>query len=64
MIAVLHDVQQVRENFPDTLLLARKGVAWGPTSDVLTAENLLRARSMAEAWDESAAPCHRRGEAA
>lgn len=64
VIAVLHDIDQVRENFPETLLLARERIAWGPTSDVLTAENRLRARGMAEAWNESAAPCDRRGRVA
>src|SRR5205814_1854710 len=36
VIAVLHDLSQVRERFPETLLLAREGVAWGPTASVLT----------------------------
>ena len=44
-------------NFPDTLLLARGPVAWGKTADVLTAENLLEARRMCEAFDEGAAAC-------
>ncbi len=61
VIAVLHDMQQVREHFPETLLLAREGVGWGRTEDVLTGENMLRARSMAEAWDETAAPCEGQG---
>ncbi|MCC5808937.1 MAG: metal ABC transporter ATP-binding protein [Ectothiorhodospiraceae bacterium] len=64
VIAVLHDVAQVREHFPETLLLAREGIAWGRTGDVLTGENLLRARSMAEAWDERAAPCETPGRVA
>ncbi len=34
---------------------ARAG-AWGPAHDVLTAENLLRARRMCEAFDDSAMP--------
>ena len=38
-------------------LLARQAVAMGPTAEVLTAANRLRARQMAEAWDEAAAPC-------
>jgi len=32
-------------------------VAWGSTSEVLTAENLLEARRMCEAFDETAATC-------
>jgi len=49
VVAVLHDLDQVRAVFPDTLLLARGVVAWGPTADVLTPANLLLARGMAEA---------------
>lgn len=43
VIAVLHDLDQVREIFPSTLLLARRVVAWGSTSEVLDADNLARA---------------------
>lgn len=57
VIAVLHDLEQVRTHFPETLLLARSGVAWGQTAQVLTKDNLKRARQMAEAWDENALPC-------
>ena len=57
VIAVLHDDALVRTHFPNAMLLARELVAWGTTADVLTAANLARARSMAEAWDESAAMC-------
>ena len=39
------------------LLLARELVDCGPTARVLTSENLLRARAMAEAWDEHAGAC-------
>ena len=52
IIAVLHDFDQVRAIFPQTLLLARQAVGWGPTDTVLSATNLRRARAMAEAWDE------------
>ncbi len=55
VIAVLHDLDQVREHFDQALLLARHAVAWGPTAEVLSAENLLRARRQAESWDEKAA---------
>ena len=47
----------VRANFPETLLLARGPVAWGATAEVLTADNLLEARRMCEAFDDSAAAC-------
>lgn len=57
VIAVLHDDEQVRQYFEQTLLLARELVAWGPTTEVLTEANLQRARAMAEAWDETAEVC-------
>jgi zinc/manganese transport system ATP-binding protein len=57
VLAALHDMDLVRGHFPQTLLLAREPMAWGATSDVLTAENLLAARRMCEAFDDSAAPC-------
>jgi len=57
VIAVLHDLDQVRRDFPNSLLLARELVDAGPTGRVLSAENLLRARAMAEAWDERAGAC-------
>ncbi len=57
VIAVLHDDAQVKDYFPQTLLLARECMAWGATADVLTRANLARARTMAEAWDETAAIC-------
>ena len=60
VIAVLHDLDQVRRDFPNSLLLARELVASGPTVGVLSAENLLRARAMAEAWDEHADACEMR----
>jgi zinc/manganese transport system ATP-binding protein len=57
VLAALHDIDLVRANFPETLLLARGKVAWGATAEVLTAENLMQARRMCEAFDESAAAC-------
>jgi zinc/manganese transport system ATP-binding protein len=57
VLAALHDMELVRANFPETLLLARGPVAWGATAEVLTAENLLEARRMCEAFDDSAAAC-------
>jgi zinc/manganese transport system ATP-binding protein len=57
VLAALHDMDLVRAHFPDTVLLAREPVAWGATLDVLTAENLLAARRMCEAFDDAAAPC-------
>ena len=59
VLAVLHDLDQVRAHFPQTLLLAREGLAHGPTAEVLTPSKLLRARELAELWDDAAAWCHR-----
>jgi zinc/manganese transport system ATP-binding protein len=57
VLAALHDFDLVRAHFPETLLLARGPVAWGPTAQVLTAENLTQARRMCEAFDDTAAAC-------
>ena len=57
VLAALHDMELVRANFPETLLLARGPVAWGATAQVLTAENLAEARRMCEAFDDGAAAC-------
>jgi len=59
VLAVLHDFETVRAHFPETLMLARELVAHGPTAKVLTAENQLRARTMAEAPDPEAEICLR-----
>ena len=59
VLAVLHDLDLVREHFPQTLLLAREEIAKGKTDAVLTAENLLKARSMIEAFDRQAQACAR-----
>jgi len=57
VLTALHDIDFVRANFPETLLLARAPVAWGNTAIVLTPENLLTARRMCEAFDEHAEEC-------
>jgi zinc/manganese transport system ATP-binding protein len=57
VIAVLHDFEQIRAHFPQTLLLAREVIAWGQTDIAMSGENLLRARAMAEHWDENAPLC-------
>ncbi len=59
IIAVLHDLDAVRAHCPDSLLLGREAVAWGPTAEVVTAENLFKARRMIEAWDRDALACDR-----
>ena len=40
VIAVLHDLRQVRDNFTHALMLAGEAVAWGPTPEVFTSANL------------------------
>lgn len=57
VIAVLHDIDQVRAHFPLTLLLAREPVAWGPTAAVLTDAHWARAQSLREPFDEQAGLC-------
>jgi zinc/manganese transport system ATP-binding protein len=59
VIAVLHDLDQVHRDFPETLLMARELIGWGPTGDVLTPANLSKARACSEAWDDRAARCRR-----
>ena len=50
IIAVLHDLDMVQRMFPETLLLAREAVAWGPTQAVLTPGNRRRARFGVGDW--------------
>ena len=57
VIAVLHDLDLVAREFPQTLMLARDPIAWGATDQALSAANRLKARMMAEAWDEGAEAC-------
>jgi zinc/manganese transport system ATP-binding protein len=56
MVAV-HDLDLVRAHFPETLLLARRPVSWGPTAETLKPENLLKARRFEEAWLDDAPWC-------
>jgi zinc/manganese transport system ATP-binding protein len=57
VLAAMHDLDLVKATFPQTLLLAREAVEWGPTRNVLTPANLLKARQMCEAFDETAHAC-------
>jgi len=57
VLAALHDLDLVRAHFPEVLLLARESIAWGTAAEVLTQENLARARRMCEAFDDQAAEC-------
>ncbi|MBI1775201.1 MAG: metal ABC transporter ATP-binding protein [Proteobacteria bacterium] len=60
IVCVLHDLDIVRAEFPETLLIARSPVAWGATESTLTPANLNRARSMAESWQDAAGVCEAR----
>ena len=42
VLAVLHDIEFVKKHFPHTLLLAKRPVAWGATSDVLQSASLAK----------------------
>jgi zinc/manganese transport system ATP-binding protein len=57
VVAVLHDLDLARRAFSQTLLLARRRIAWGPTADALAPENLARARAMSAAYDKDAREC-------
>lgn len=57
IMVVVHDLDLVRQNFPETLLLARQPIAWGETRETLRPENLLRARRFHEAWEDNAPWC-------
>jgi zinc/manganese transport system ATP-binding protein len=59
VVAVLHDLDVVKQVFPEALLIAREPVAWGKTEAVLKPANLLKARRMIEAHDPHAEPCGR-----
>ncbi|MCP4923403.1 MAG: metal ABC transporter ATP-binding protein [bacterium] len=45
VVAVLHDLPLIQEFFPETLLLCRSFVRQGPTSSVLTPQNMADARA-------------------
>jgi zinc/manganese transport system ATP-binding protein len=57
LIAVIHDLDQVRAHFPRALLLARECLGWGETHEVLTPVALQKARAMSEGWRENAPQC-------
>lgn len=57
VIMVTHDLDYVKQHCPQTLLLARECIGHGLTKDVLTGENLERAKQLSEAFDERARWC-------
>lgn len=60
VVMVTHDLEYVRQHCPRTLLMARECIDHGLTEQVLTVENLRRARHMCEAFDENAPWCHQK----
>ncbi len=57
VVAVLHELDLVRAAFPETLLLMREAVAWGPTRAVLTPERLAAMRESAMRFDDDPEIC-------
>jgi zinc/manganese transport system ATP-binding protein len=57
VIAVLHDLGVAREHFANTLLLARRVVAWGPTPQVLTEARWQLAQQLREPFDAHVPLC-------
>lgn len=51
ILVVTHDLELIRTYFPETLLLAKKVIAWGSTSEVLTLDNLRRAKKLSCDWE-------------
>ncbi|MDO8288679.1 MAG: zinc ABC transporter ATP-binding protein AztA [Parvibaculum sp.] len=58
VVAVLHDIDEVKKHFPTALLMARELVAWGPTQDTLTDANFRRARAISDTWALRHKPDH------
>lgn len=58
VIAVLHDLNFIRQHFPQTLLIAREVVSWGNTAEALDATHIERARAMTDRWARDPAPRH------
>ncbi|MGZ3315624.1 MAG: ATP-binding cassette domain-containing protein, partial [Caulobacteraceae bacterium] len=51
VIAVLHDLDLVRRLCPESLVMARQAVVWGPTQKAIAPDQLTRARKLAESWN-------------
>lgn len=46
LLIVNHDMDLVQDHFPTSLLVARRILDWGPTKDIVTLENLRRAKNI------------------
>ena len=51
VLAILHDLEQIEQHFPNTLLLAREAVYCGDTQQALSVQNKQRAKSLIHYWD-------------
>lgn len=59
VLTVLHDMEQAKHHFPETLILAREIVAWGPTASALTDKNLATAQHLSHHWHDDNHTCNR-----
>jgi zinc/manganese transport system ATP-binding protein len=57
ILCVLHDVDLIKRHFPQTLLIARDVIGWGPTAQILNQDNIRRLQGFHEAWRDQAEIC-------
>ncbi len=57
VVVVSHDIDLVREYFPETLLIARKALGWGDTEDVVTLDLLRDAKKLSRTWETCVESC-------
>ena len=58
VVAVLHDLNAVKQHFPQTLLMARELIAWGDTAQVVSSQALDEAEHASLAWQDAAPWCY------
>jgi len=58
VVAVLHDLNTVKQHFPQTLLMARELLAWGATAEVVSSQLLDEAEHASLAWQDAAPWCY------
>lgn len=52
-----HNLTQVFERFPLTILLAQRIIGWGPTHRVLSEDNLSLVRQLSQEWKDASRDC-------
>ncbi len=57
VVVVSHDIDLVREFFPETLLIARKLLGWGRTEEVVTLDLLRDAKKLSRTWETCVELC-------